>query len=243
VSCALAIQTGAALAQQRPGVPPKANPPKDCYIVEPVEPESIYSFLKAQIQAMSLAGRGEQANKKMLETKGGIPFEDQTIAGLREERIENYCASFIVASYTDSKNPTIATIAKFLRSAYDELGEMSDQMLGISLQQFMRKVDGPSPQRQLSALMSKRQEIFQGMADAVALSLSLLIDEDRRNEEGKPDHLILRKADIADLLDYLNARFPEVKGSQSAQRSGDFTKQAASIQSFLAGSYRPADLP
>jgi hypothetical protein len=242
VSCLLAIQSNA-VAQQRVGVRPNANPPEGCYIIGPVEPESISSFLTAQIQALSLAHRGELANIKMLETKGSAPFEDKTITGLREERLENYCASYIISYYSDSKNPTIATIAKFLTSAYDEFGEMSDQMLGINLQKFLRRPIGPSPQRQFSLLMERRQEIFQNMADAITLSLSLLIDEDRTDPEAKPDHLILNKAEVNDLLDYLHIRFPALKDSPGVVLQGDFAKQAASIQTFFKSGYRPADLP
>jgi hypothetical protein len=245
VSIALMVQASAAPAQQRPGIRTFVNPPEGCFISDPVEPENIYSFLRVQIQALSLAQLGERANSVMLETKGGAPVDQmaKAIAGLREERIHNDCASFVVSYYTGSENETIATTAKFLVYAYDELGKMSDQMLGISLQKSLRRVNGPSPQLQLSRLMDTRRETFKGMTDAVNLSLALLVDEGRTNTEGKPDHLILRKAQIAELLDYLYARFPSLKDNNGVARSGDFLKQAALIHAFLSGGYRPADLP
>jgi hypothetical protein len=92
-------------------------------------------------------------------------------------------------------------------------------------------------------LMEKRQGIFQGMTDAINLSLSLLIDGDHPNAEGKPDHLILDKEEIIDLLDYLHTRFPALEDSRRVERPGEFAKQAALIQAFLAGGYRPAGLP
>ncbi len=193
--------------------------------------------------ALSLAQRGEQANIKMLQSKGGAPSEgiDKTIAGLREERTENTCASFVVSYYVDSKDQDIATIAKFLAYAYDEFGNMSNQMLGINLQEALQPVNGPSPQRQFSTLLEKRQDLFKGMMDALNLSLGLLIDDGHTNAEGKPDRLILKKAQVEDLLDYLYDRFPSLKDSQVAPPSGDFAKQAAYIQSFLKGNYKPAD--
>jgi hypothetical protein len=89
VTFVLAIHAGPAYGQQRPGIRPNVNPPEDCYLSDPVEPENIYSFLRVQILALSLAQKGEQANVGMLETKGGAPFDEiaKTIAGLRKERI------------------------------------------------------------------------------------------------------------------------------------------------------------
>ncbi len=240
----LAIHAAACYSQTRPGIHAFVTPPEDCYVTDPVVPESIYSFLRVQILALSLAQRGEQANIKMLETKGGAPFEaiDKTIAGLRQERIENTCASFVVAYYVDSKDTTMATVAKYLDFAYGELGKMSNQMLGLNLQMSLHKINGPSPQRQLSMLLEKRQQILGDMTSALNLTLDLLIDEDRPNAQGKPDHLILKKEQVNDLLDYLSTRFPALRDSQVGI-SGDFAKQAALIQKFLTGGYRPADVP
>jgi hypothetical protein len=237
----LAVQTGASYAQTRPGIRAFVKPPEDCYVTDPIEPENIQSFLRVQILALSLAQRGERANIKMLETKGGAPFSeiDKTIAGLREELIENTCASFVVSYYKGSKNQSMATVAKYLAQAYDGLGKMSDQMLGINLQK-----NGAFQQRQLSALLQNRQEILRNMTDALNLSLGLLIDDSRVNAEGKPDHLILRSAEKRDLLEYLYTRFPALKGDgQGPAPSGDFIKQAQLIRAFLLTSgYRPADL-
>jgi len=150
----------------------------------------------------------------------------------------------VVSYYTGSKIPTMATIAKFLAYAYGELGDMSNQMHGINLQKSLRKTMGPSPQLQLSMLLDRRREILGNMMDALNLSLALLIDDNRPNAEGKPDHLVLRNAEIKDLLDYLDTRFPTLKDSQGVGGpSGDFLKQAASIHAFLNSGYRPADLP
>lgn len=241
----LLIQAYPVYAQQRPGVRLSINPPEDCYISEPVEPESIYSYLKAQIQALALAQRGEWSNGQMLESEGGARIEQaaQTIAGLRAERLDNVCSSFMVSQYAGSKNPTVAATATYLTSAYDELGKMSDQMLGITLQKSLQRVNGPSPQLQFSKLMAKRQEILAKMTDALKLSLALLIDENRTDTQGKLDHLVLSKAQIKEILDYMYARFPSLNDDKREDRSGNFIKQAALIQTFLTGSYRPADLP
>jgi hypothetical protein len=246
VSFILAIHAGAAHGQQRPGIRPNVNPPEDCYVSDPVEPENIYSFLRVQILALSLAQRGERANAGMLETKGGAPVDEiaKTMAGLRKERIENICASFVVSYYTGSKIPTMAAIAGSLAKDYGELGDMSNQMLAISLQKSLGKTIATAPRLQLSRLLDKRREILGKMEDALNQSLALLIDDNRTNAEGKPDHLILRNAELKELLKYLYARFPTLQDShESGGPSGDFIKQAASIQAFLNSGYRPADFP
>jgi hypothetical protein len=239
-NCILAIQS-TAIAQQRAGVRPNANAPEGCYIVGPLESESVYSFVMAQIQALSLAHRGESANLKMLESQGDIPFDDKTITNLREDRLDNFCASFIISQYIDSKQPAIAAIAKSLASEYDEFGEMSNQMLGVNLKMFLRTTNSLSPRRQFSLLMENRRKVLQRMTGDITLSLSLLIDEDRTDADGKPHHLILKKAGLMDLLYFLHTRFPALKDSQGTVHSGDFFKQAVSIEAFLTGSYRPAD--
>jgi hypothetical protein len=242
---AVLLQAASVAAQQRPGIRPFVDPPEGCYLNDPAEPENIDSFLRIQIQALSLAHRGELANLSMLRTKGGAPMEDmaKTIAGLREERIENACASFLVAYFAESQNPTMETVANFLVSAYDQLGKMSDQMLGINLQKSLHKVAGPSPQKQLSDLLEQRREILEDMTNALTLSLELLIDKARGNAEGQPDHLILKKAQVLDLLDYLYSRFPALKDTEHKDIAGDFIQQAASIQAFLTSGYKPAELP
>ncbi len=244
-SLILAIRMEAGHAQTRPGIRPFIKPPEGCYVADAVDTADMYSFLKVQIQALSFAQSGEQANIQMLQTRGGAPFSevDKTIAGLRQELIENTCASFVVSDFKDSAIPEIATIAKSLAYDYDELGKMSNEMLGINLQKSLQKVNGPSPQRQLSDLLGRRQGILNYMVDALNLSLGLLIDLDRTNAEGKPDHLILSHEQMNTLLEYLYSRFPSLKDNQGVAPSGDFTRQAASIQAFLTGSYKPAELP
>lgn len=239
----LAIQVGTGRAQTRPGIHPFVTPPEGCYVSDAVQPEDVYSFLRVQILALSLAHRGERANSAMLETTGGASYEkiDKTIAGLREELTENTCASFVVSYYIGSKDSNIDTIAKVLASAYDDFGKMSNEMLGISLQESLRDVN--RSQRQLSILLEKRQATLRDMKDALNLTLGLLIDYGHTNTEGKPDHLILSRAQIRGLLDFLYARFPALKDSQGATASGDFAKQAALIKVFLSSGYRPADSP
>ena len=245
VSSLLAMQAGAAGGQTRPGIRPFVTPPEDCYVSDPVETENIYYFLRVQVLALSLAQRGARANSAMLQTKGGAPLDemDKAIAGMRQERILNTCASFVVSYYVDSKIPGMAKTAKFLAHAYDQFGEMSNQMLGISLQKSLSGATGPSPQLQFSRLLEKRQETLRNMTDALKVCLELLIDKRRTDTEGKPDHLILNKAEVTDLLDYIYVRFPTLKGNHGGEGPGDFTEQAASIQAFLGSGYRPSDVP
>jgi hypothetical protein len=245
MSLVLAIHVGTAYAQQRQGVRPIVNAPEGCYVVEPVDPDNLYFFMRAQIQALSLARKGERANSKMLETKGGAPAveADQAIIGLREERIRNTCSSFIVSYYVSSNNPAIAESARLLTRGYDDLGKMSDQMLGINLQKFIKKAIGSSPQRQLSTLMDKRQETINTMAAALIYTLKMFIDESRTNAEGKPDHLLFDKDAVAALLEYLRDRFPELKNNKGVKPASEFLKEAALIELFLTSGFKAANVP
>jgi hypothetical protein len=153
------------------------------------------------------------------------------------------CASFIVSYYVNSPISPIASTAKLFKDSYDELGQMSDQMLGINLQKFLQKATGSSPQRQLSTLLERRQEILHKMEEALDQVLLSLIDESRTNEEGKCDHLILSKGEVNDLLNCLDTHFPTLKNSEKLVPTGNFLKQAAFIQIFLTSSYKPANVP
>ena len=79
------------------------------------------------------------------------------------------------------------------------------------------------------------------MTEALDHSLSRLIDPRRMDLEGKPDHLVLARAQRDELLEILRSQFPSLKDEQPSKRSGDFVRQAALIQSFLSGKYKPAD--
>jgi|WetSurMetagenome_2_1015567.scaffolds.fasta_scaffold70191_3 hypothetical protein len=239
----LVVQVGFLSAQQRPGVRMFVNTPEGCQVAEPVAPENISEFLEAQIQALSLAERGEQANKRVLASKGVGPIEDKTITGLRAEKIDNTCASFIISYYKESQNQTIARVAKLLVGAYDGFGDMSNEMLGISLQKSLQRFSGPSPQRQFARLMNRREETLRKMTEALNLSLSLFVDDGRLNAEGKPDHLRITKQEVKDLLAFLYSRFPVLQDKKEGANSGEFTKQAELIQKFLTGGYTSADLP
>ncbi len=235
----------AAWAQQRPGIRPFVKPPEDCYLLDPAEPENPYAFLRAEIQTLSLAQRGEQANARMLKTPGGASLDDmdKAINGLREERIENTCASFVISYYNHSKDPAIAAIAGDLISSYNALGKMSDELLGIHLQKTIRKINGPSPQKQFADLMAKRQALLRSVANQINLSLGMLVDDNRANEQGEFDHLILRKVEIRNLTNYLYTQFPSLKDSPRTLPSGDFGRLAANIRDFLARGFKPADSP
>jgi hypothetical protein len=238
----LFVTGGRAYAQQRPGIRTFVTPPNGCYVVDPVDTESTHSFIKAEIQALSLANEGAKANREVL-TATGRPLVDEmakVITGLRRERIEDTCASFVISPYTGSKNVSTATAAKVLVLAYDDLGNMTDEMLRIALQSTVRRRVGEST-RTLPQLRSKRLEILGQIGEVVNLSLLQLIDESRTDLQGKPDHLILTKAQQDELLDYLHSQFPTLKIKQTDMPTGDFVKQAALIESFLAGKYKPAD--
>jgi len=121
---------------------------------------------------------------------------------------------------------------------------MSNEMLGISLQKSLQKIRGPSPQRQFTNLMARRQDTLRKMTDALTRSLSLLVDDSRKNAAGKPDHLLITKREIMDLLAFLYTRFPALREKKEGVSSGEFTRQAALIQKFLTDNrYTPADLP
>jgi hypothetical protein len=118
---------------------------------------------------------------------------------------------------------------------------MTDQMLKITLQAARQRRIGGSSGLEFSKLKDERQEILGKMSEALNISLSLLIDGSRTDSEGKPDHMILSRAQTEALLNYLHSQFPTLKNEQTGERSGDFIGQAALIQAFLSGKYKSAD--
>ncbi len=236
LSIAVVMSAGEAFSQQRPGIRPFVTPLEGCSVSDPVETENLYSFTMAQIQALSFARAGERATHGAL--AGGNSLIEQmpkTMADLRQAQIEDTCAGFVLTPYAGSKNENIATAAKYLAFAYDELGKMTNEMLGITMQSSLRGSVSTRPQ--LLKLKDKRQEIIQNMNEALNLSLSLLIDQKHTDAQGRPDRLILTHEQKISLTDYLHSRFPTLSDETSIGHSDDFIKQAALIQSFLSGNY------
>ncbi len=232
VAGVLIIPAGQAVAQQRPGIRAQINAPEGCGISGQVDTEDMFYFIRTQIQSLSFARAGERASFQTSAAGEGTPLSQvPNFVGLRQERIDNTCASFLLSPYTASKIEGVATVAKYLVFAYDQLAKMSDEMLGIALREGLTN-GAESTRVELSNWSSRREEILKNMTDAVNLSLSLLI---RTDADGKPSGIILGPEERHSLLAYLNSLFPVGENTGAIGYSEDFTKQAALIRSFLSG--------
>ncbi len=235
VTGVLIILAGQAVAQQRPGIRAQVIAPEGCSISGKVDTEDMYNFITTQIQALSFARAGERASFHTSPMGEGSPLSQvPNFAGLRQERIDNTCAGFILSPYTGSKIQSMATVAKYLVFAYDQLAKMSDEMLGITLRESFSSATDLSARVELSNWNARRQGILKNMTDAVNLSLSLLI---RTDADGKTSD-ILGPEERHSLLTYLNSQFPVGGGPGTIGYSDDFVKQAALIRSFLSGGYK-----
>jgi hypothetical protein len=239
---AQATSAGLAAPQTRPGIQPFVNVPEGCSLNALPDTGSLYSFTKMQIQALWMARRGERANAGVLTSREDLPMSEVAamIRGMREEHIEDTCAAFILSAFTASTNEDAATIAKILSTAYQQLAGMTDQLLGIILQGTQDRDQGATRDR-FAQWKSRRRDLLAKMTEALNVSLSLLVDERRRNADGKADRMILTQAQRDDLLMYVNSKFPALEKEKKIGHSGDFIEQALLIQSFLTGGLKPAD--
>jgi hypothetical protein len=242
LSLAEATATGLDGAQTRPGIQPFVNVPDGCSLTAPPDTGSLFSFTKMQIQALWMARRGEQANLEVLASRGDLPMSQmaEMIRGMREEHIEDNCAAFVVSAFSESPIENAGTVAKVLSAGYQQLGSMADQMLGIVLQGIQDK-SGRATRERFAEWKSKRREILANMTKALEISLSLLVDQRRRNAEGRAEHMILTRAQREELLTYVNSKFPALENEKKVSHSGDFIEQALLIHSFLTGDLKPAD--
>ncbi len=225
--CVLPLPARQAHAQQRPGIRALVTAPEFCSIADPVNTEDLFNFFATQIQALSFAQAGERARLHSSEAGKTTPNSQvPNFVGLREERINDTCAGFILTPYTGSKIKGVAAAAKTLVSAYQDLAKMPDEMLGITFQEAYPSGSG-SPNR--AELSNRRQEILRKMSAAASSSLSLLSHTDA---DGKVSG-VLSSDEKHSLLAFLDSRFP-VRGA--AGYSGDsFAAQASLIRSFLSG--------
>lgn len=235
--------SGQGFAQVRPGIQPVVNVPDGCSIQDPVDTESLYSFIKVQIQALSFARDGERANREMLTASDGPPVQriPKVLAGLRQERVEDTCAGFVISSYTGSRNEAVSAVAKVLAFAYDDLAKMTNEMLKLTLEDSRKKTPDILTAKALSELKNKRQALLKSITEGLNISLSLLVDQSRKDPDGQPDHIILSREERDGLLDYLHAQFPNMVNQREGGRPGDFVEQAVLVQSFLSDKYKPAD--
>ncbi len=219
-----------AAGQQRPGIRAQVSAPEFCSIADPVNTEDLFNFMATQIQALSFARKGEHA--ELHSSQAGMSTPNSQVpnfVGLREERIDNTCASFILSPYTGSKIQGVATAAKALTSAYQELAKLPDEMMGVTLREAYPIGSGATTR---AALSNRRQEILGKISEASSSFVSLLTQTDA---DGKPGSLLSREEKHS-LLAFLDTRFP-VRGGVGY--SADFfSQQAALLRSFLSGGYK-----
>ncbi len=222
----LVFTAGRSYSQERPGVRPFVKPPEGCSVSDAVDADNLFSFTLAEVQALSLAREGERASLQ-IPSDGEARTRElaKTMDRLRQERIGYSCAGFVVSSFTGSKIVSAATAAQYLVFAYGELGKMTNETLGITMQSAMRNSRAASTRAQTRELNDKKQEILRNMTDALNVSLSLLVD---RNHE-----LLLTRPQRLSILDYLHTHFPALADGKGGEQD-DFTKQAALVQSFLS---------
>jgi len=234
--------SGLVLSQVRPGIQTPVVPPEGCYLDGSADADDLYSFIRVEIQALAFARDGEQADRDLLSAKAGPPIDKMAhlMTGLRNERIENACAGFVISPYAKSNNEYIASAAGYLVNAYGELGKITDEMLRLTMMETILQRSGGSTESEFASLKNKRQDLLTNMALAVDASLSLLLSP-RLDSNGKHDRLVFTAAQRDDLLSYLYSKFPTLKDSRTKTDSSDFTGQVAHIRSYLSGKYKTSD--
>ncbi len=242
--CFLSIASREASAQHRvtPGV---ATPPDGCLVHGFAKREDLFSFTRDEIQSLSIAYTGAQANSLVLTSNGQPPAQEiaKSMAGLREELKGNACAAFVISDYSTSTNETTSNVAKFLVFAYTQLGQLSNEMLQIVMRGSLSGRGRNSQWEELVRWNKKRQEILGQISDALNVSMSSLIDESRTNPDGKHDHLLFSLQQRDALLKYLYTHFPSLADEKKVEHSEPFVDQASLIKSFLTGDLRPSDVP
>jgi len=242
LSVIFVFSAGRAFSQTRPGINAFVKAPEGCSYSDPLDTNDLYGFMKTQIQALSLARAGESGALHIQTTgKSSNPSADR-FAGLKEERIGDTCAGFILSPFIKSENKTVASVARRLAADYGELGKMTDERLGIAMQQSLQTHYGKPVQARLSDLKKKREDIMRDMNDVLPASLSLLIDHNQTDIEGKPGRMILTHDQRISLRDFLQSQFPSllIDDKIGTKPTDEFTKQASVIRTFLAGNYAPS---
>ncbi len=238
---ALAFLPGWAFSQTRPGISAFVKAPEGCSYADPLDANDMFSFTEAQIQALSLANRGEHGTLYLQAADAPAGLTNDKFANLRQERIGDTCAGFILSPYTKSKNQKAAAVAKQLVADYGELQKMTDERFGLVMQLSMQTSYGVPVRTRLSEIKDRREKVLRNMNETLKTSLSLLVDEDQTDFEGKPGRILLTHDQRTDLRDFLLTRFPSLrKEMRGTEEPDDYTRQAAQIRSFLAGPPAPA---
>lgn len=238
-------QTKTAKPQDLPKAVPEPVSRAGCVPFEPSQPESLTLFLKAEIEALSLAHMGASAAIQGLEEKGE-PIHQMTsqFNGLRENRKDDSCAAYLLAPYRASKNETVSMAAKLQVAVYQNLARTNDEALQLLRQSARaRNVDPVSVSDQLSQLQTNVGELVVDLGNAATGSLLVAIDRNRTNAEGDADHMLLSRSERDDLLKYLHSDFPNLKdsGDENFAKQDGFEQVASLFQHFLTGTHKPSD--
>ena len=234
----LVFSAGSALSQTRPGINAFVSVPEGCSYSDPIDTNDLYGFTRTQIQALALAGKGERGNLYPQISNGPSGSTTRSFAVLREERIGDTCAGFILNPYTKSQNREVAAVARNLAAAYSELGKMTDERLGIEMQKKLQSSYGTPIQTRLSDMKTRRQGILRNLNETVTTALSLLVDQTQTDVLGNPGKMVLTHDQRISLRDFLQSQFPSllVDDRNGTQPTGDLDRLAARIRSFLTSS-------
>ncbi len=234
----LMFSTASAFSQTRPGISAFVSVPEGCSYSDPVDTKDLYGFTRTQIQALALVSKGERGILYPQITTSPSSSTTRSFDVLREERIGDTCAGFILSPYTKSQNRDVATVARNLAAAYSELGKMTDERLGIEMQQKLQSNFGTPIKTRLSNMKIKREGILRNLNDTVTTALSLLVDQTQTDALGNPGRMVLTHDQRISLRDFLQSQFPSllVDDKNGTQPTDDLDRLAARIRSFMMSS-------
>jgi hypothetical protein len=194
-----------------------------------------YGFAKATLvslwYAKTAAERGIEMKHEINEATTTFSQITAMMRTAKESTNDFICAKQPLKPFARIKNEDISTDATYLLMVYDQHIDINRRL--ISLIKQMDTLKEAELMDQISTLQVERGQRWSDLVQPTLLTLMLLVDGDRPDEQGGTRWLAITGAQKKELLDWSYDHFAEFKDGSPKERWSDPAKTAELYVKFL----------
>jgi hypothetical protein len=150
------------------------------------------------------------------------------------------CAKRSLQQFAADKNGNPRATSSFLILVYDAHISINDRLLGVIKR--LARTEQSELADQLSTFEVERGERWSNLVRPTALTLMMLLDQTRPDENGKVTRLVINEAQKQALLSWLDEHFPELLDG-TPNENWSAPAKAADLYHTLLGLRKSSDQP